>query len=184
MPNRTYELRNLYLQQSHYCAEETGPYQRPVIQWPATGYWKRFEPDAHLLQQVLSDSYEQTGCIADQIFGSHKRRQYTDVKHLANLLSERAKLHAQHIRDIDDRHREIQEKKFGVEINHTPDKAKRLTNLESQLLQLEAQRRDEELAFWKDSVELRQKMFEAAGEYRAASHRYSVFSAVEGRHGR
>ena len=82
--------------------------------------------------------------------------------------------------DIDHRHLQIQEQLFGVKINNSPDKARRQSNLESQLLQLEQQRRDEELAFWKDTVELRQGVFESAAAFKDAKHRYSVFSGVEG----
>jgi hypothetical protein len=73
---------------------------------------------------------------------------------------------------------------FGVQINNAPDKARRLSNLEGQLLQLESQRRDEELAFWKDTVDLREKLFEGAASYKDANHRYSVFSDVEAGDGR
>ena len=103
---------------------------------------------------------------------------------MANLFYERCKLNKQHIQDIDHRHLEIQEKKFGVEINLTPDNSKRLSNLEGQLLQLEQARREEELAFWKDTVELREKLFENSVDYRAAKHRGSIFSDVESDYGR
>jgi len=52
------------------------------------------------------------------------------------------------------------------------------------LLQLEQSRRDEELAFWKDTVELREKLFENSVDYRAAKHRESIFSDVETDYGR
>jgi hypothetical protein len=79
---------------------------------------------------------------------------------------------------------EVQEKLFGVVINNFPDKAKRQSTLETQLLQLESQRRDEELAFWKDTVDLRAGLFDGAGRYRDARHRYSVFADVEAHYDR
>jgi hypothetical protein len=100
---------------------------------------------------------------------------------MANLFFERCKLNKQHIQDIDHRHMQIQEKKFGAELNLD---AKRLSNLEGQLLQLEQSRRDEELAFWKDTVELREKLFENSVDYRAAKHRESIFSDVETDYGK
>ena len=183
MPNKTYELRNLYFQQSGYSDDAPESYRPLLLQWPSNCYFDKFTPDAELLQNTLApqDRY-QTRSIADQIFGSQKQLEYLSLKHLTNLFYERCKLHKQHIQDIEHRHIEIQEKKFGVEINHTPDNAKRLSNLESQLLQLEQQRRDEELTFWKDTSELREKLFEKASVYRAASQRYSVFSDVEGKY--
>jgi hypothetical protein len=184
MPNKTYELRNLYFQQRQYSQIDN--YQYPsILQWPDKGYFERFQPDAKLLQEALlplkkSPIYN----VADQIFGNQKHLEYLSLKHLSNLFYERCRLHKQHVQDIDHRHIEIQEKKFGVEINRTPENAKRLSNLEGQLLQLEQQRRDEELAFWKDTAELREKLFEKAALYRVAKQRYSVFSDVEARYDR
>lgn len=186
MPNKTSELRRYYLQQSQYSVEPPQPYCPPLLlQWPPNGYFDRFKPDTDLFQRSLVAEARQGECsIAEQVFGNQRQEEYTNLRHVANLLCERAGLHEQHIWDIDHRHIEIQEKLFGVKINCSPDKAKRQSGLESQLLQLEQQRRDEELAFWKDTVELREKLFESASTYKAAKHRYSVFSQVEGQYGR
>ena len=183
MPNKTYELRNLYFQQSQYHAEPPQPQYPPLLQWPEKAYFEKFKPDADLLQQAFSRIGASASSVADQVFGNQKQSEYLGLKHSANLFYERCKLHKQHIQDIDHRHIQIQEKLFGVEINHFPDRAKRQSGLESQLLQLEQQRRDEELAFWKDTVELRQNLFEGAASYKDAKHRYSVFSDVEAGYG-
>jgi hypothetical protein len=74
---------------------------------------------------------------------------------------------------------QIQTDLYGVVINKSLDKAKRQSNLESQLLQLENSKREEELAFWKDTADLREKLFETAGLYRNAKNRYSIFSGLE-----
>ena len=185
MPTKTYELRNLYFQQSQYSIKQETPDYPLFLQWPDKGYFGKFKPDAYLLQKLLSPLEKSvTNSVADQVFGNLKQIEYLDLKHSANLFYERCKLHKQHIEEIDRRHIEIQERKFGVEINNFPDKARRLSNLEGQLLQLDSQRREEELAFWKDTVELRQKLFESASKYKAANHRYSVFSDVEAKYGR
>ncbi|MFH1613641.1 MAG: hypothetical protein ABIG61_00955 [Planctomycetota bacterium] len=110
---------------------------------------------------------------------NQKESEYLGLKHLANLFYERCKLHKQHIREIDSTHIKVQEDLFGVKINNSPDKGKRLSSLEGLLLQLESQRRDEELKFWADTVELREKLFEGAATYKDAKHRYSVFADVE-----
>ena len=183
MPNTTYELRNLYIQQSQYSAEQAKPDYPLFLQWPDKGYFEKFKPDADLLQKALSPLEKSvTNSIADQVFGNLKEVEYLDLKHSANLFYERCRLHKQHIQEIDNSHIKIQENLFGVKINNFPDKARRLSNLEGQLLQLESQRRDEELVFWKDTVELRQKLFESAAQYKAANHRYSVFSDVEAKY--
>lgn len=184
MPNKTYELRKLYLEQSQYSAKQTKTEYPPFLQWPSSSYFEKFKPDADLLQKALSPVEKSAYNIADQVFGEHKRREYTSLLHFGNMLDERAKFHKQHTQDIDHRHLEIQKKLFGVTINFFPDRARRLSNLEGQLLQLEQQRRDEELAFWKDTVELRKGLFESAASYKDAKHRYSVFSDVEAQYGR
>ena len=185
MPNNTYELRKLYFEQSQYCSQQKEPKYQPLLQWPENGYFERFKLDAGLLDKALTPLKKtDTYSIADQVFGNQKQSEYLGLKHQANLFYERCKLHKQHISEIDSSHIKVQESKFGVEINNFPDRAKRLSNLEGQLLQLESQRRDEELAFWKDTVELREKLFEGAATYKDASHRYSIFSDVEEKYGR
>jgi len=185
IPNKTYELRKLYFQQSKYCSQPVMPEYPLLLKWPEKGYFEKLKPDAVLLQKALKSekSYEEKS-ISEQIFGNDIKQQSIDLEHIANLFYERCRLHKSHIAEINRRHIEIQEKKFGVEINKTPDNTKRLSNLESQLLQLEAQRREEELSFWKDTVELREKLFENSGDYRAAKQRKYIFSDVEADYGR
>lgn len=184
MPNKTFELRNLYFQQSQYAAkQQIKPDYPKLLHWPDKTYFEKFKPDADLLQKALSPSNKSPYSIADQIFGNQKQLEYTNLRHLTHLLHERTQLHQQHLKDIDHRHIQIQEQLFGIKINPSPDKARRQTTLEAQLLQLEQQRRDEELAFWKDTVELRQGLFERAAAYKDAKHRYSVFSDVEVQYG-
>jgi hypothetical protein len=188
MYNRIDELKELYSQHSQYSANPTVPNERPydsLLQWPSNGYFEQLKPDAALLKEALTLYTDpQTSTVADQVFGTQKRQEYIGIKHLANLFYERSKLHKQHVQDIDHRNSQIQEKLFCVKINNLPERARRLSNLEGQLLQLENQKREEELAFWKDTVELRQQLFEGAAAYKAAKHRYSVFSQVEGKYGR
>jgi hypothetical protein len=182
MPNKTYEMRNLYFQQSMYSAEPVEPDKPLFLQWPSNGYFERLQPDADLLQKALNPEINyKDKTVSEQIFGNEIKQQYISLKHMANLFFERCKLNKQHLQDIDHRHMQIQEKKFGAELNLD---AKRLSNLEGQLLQLEQSRRDEELAFWKDTVELREKLFENSVDYRAAKHRESIFSDVEADYGK
>ncbi|MDD5458115.1 MAG: hypothetical protein PHF37_01810 [Phycisphaerae bacterium] len=180
MPNKTYELRKLYAEQSRYSLPQVKPYYPLFLQWPQKSYFEKFRFDAKLLQSAFSkpnpDSYK---TIAERVFGDQKQIQYTNLKHTSNLFYERCKLHKQHLDEIEHSHIKTQEELFGVKINNIPENARRLSSLEGLLLQLDQQRRDEELAFWKDTVELREKLFEGAGEYSAAKNRYSIFSGVE-----
>jgi len=185
MPNKTYELGNLYFQQSQYSTKQAQPQYPLLLQWPEKAYLESFKPDAELLQKAISPMETTSDySLAYQVFGNQKQFEYVSLKHLANLFYERSKLHKQHIGDIDHKHIQIQEDLFGVKINNFPDRTRRLSGLEAQLLQLEQERRQEELAFWKDTAELREKMFASAALYKAAKHRYSVFSQVEGNYGR
>jgi hypothetical protein len=187
IPNKTYELRNLYWQQSQYTTkpEEKKYDPMPLLQWPANGYFEKLKPDADLLQQAITPFInDKTNRIAERVFGNELNQQNIDLKHTENLFYERCKLHQQHIRDIDERHLTVQERLFGVEINHFPDRNKQLRTLEGQLMQLEQQRREEELAFWKDTVDLRKELFASAADYRDTKHRYDIFSSVEEKDGR
>lgn len=182
IPNKTYEMRNLYFQQSQYATlpEERKYDHLPLLQWPANGYFEKLKPDAELLQQALYSIPEsKAGSLSERVFGQELKQQQTSLKHAAHLFYERCQLHKRHIEDIEDRHLKVQERLFGVEINHFPDRNKQLRTLEGQLMQLEQQRREEELAFWKDTVELREELFESAGEYRNTRQRYSIFSRLE-----
>jgi hypothetical protein len=182
--NRTAELRELYFQQSQYPAKNAEPEYPLFLQWPHKAYFERFKADTELLQKALSPIKKPLYSIADQVFGNQKQQEYTNLLHIRNLIRERSELHKQHIRDIDHRHMQTQEKLFILKINNSPDKARRQSTLETQLLQLEQQRRDEELAFWKDTTELREKLFDSATAYKDAKHRYSVFSNVEAQYDR
>jgi hypothetical protein len=135
-----------------------------------------------LLEEVLRPAIGTSATISDQIFGNEMKQQHFGLKHLANLLYERCMLHKRHVDDIRHRHLQIQADRYGVIVNRSPDSAKRLTSLEGQLLQLENAKREEELAFWKDTTDVREKLFESAGLYRDAKHRYSLFSDMETDH--
>ena len=186
MPNKTYELRNLYFQQSQYSANQDDQQDHcpPLLQWPAKGYFDTLKVDADLLQKALSPFADyKLGSLSEQVFGNELKGQKINLQHTANLFYERCQLNKKHIEDIDDRHIKIQERLFGVEINNFPDRQKQLRTLEGQLMQLEHQRRQEELAFWKDTVDLRQQLFETATDYRNNQHRYNIFSGVENHYG-
>ena len=187
MPNKTYELRKLYFEQSDYSTKEkAAEFEQPLlIQWPKSSYFNKLSIDAQLLQKALKPKTDyQAKTLSERIFGTEIKKQQTGLSHLSNLFYERCRLHKNHLTELNSRHMEAQEKLFGAQINHTPDRAKRLSNLEGQLAQLEKERRDEELGFWKDTVELRQQLFENAGEYTAAKQRDLIFADVEtGYHG-
>jgi hypothetical protein len=187
MPNRTYELRNLYFQQSCSYGPQVHNSNYPhLLNWPANGYFDRLKPDAELLQEALIPiipNINETTNISQQIFGNDIKQQHVGLQHLSNLFTERCSLHKKHIDEIQHRDLRIQEMLYGVVINRNPDRAKQMSSLETQLLQLENSKREEELAFWKDTAELREKLFEAAASYRGSKQRYSLFAGMEDSYG-
>src|SRR4030042_4641792 len=54
MPNKLYEIRNLYFQQSQYSVKEAKPEYPLLLRWPENEYLNQFKPDAKLLQKALS----------------------------------------------------------------------------------------------------------------------------------
>jgi hypothetical protein len=70
-PNKTYELRNLYFQQSQYYIQSTKPEYPLLLNWPENEYLNQFKPDANLLQKALLPLNKSLSHnIADQIFGN------------------------------------------------------------------------------------------------------------------
>ena len=121
----------------------TAPYESspPFIQINRD-YEHDMKLDIDLLQRSTYQTKAIYNSVAGQVFGSLQQQEYVNLRHQANLMRERIKLHHRHLYDIDHRHLHVQELLFGVKINHNPEKAKRQSTLEGQLLQLEGQRCD------------------------------------------
>ena len=56
-------------------------------------------------------------------------------------------------------------------------------NLEKLLVQLEHEKRQEELAFWKDTAEVRKDLFAQAFEYTATRRRSQLLGSLEAQYG-
>jgi len=177
--------RDSYFCRSPYSGGELQhqPYDS-LLQWPRNGYFDRFSPDAALLQEALSTYCgPQASTVAEQVFGNQARQQRISLRHFANTLYERALLHKSHVKDIDRRLMEFQEKLSIVKMNFPVDGGKTQQTLEKIILDLEKQRHEEELGFWKDSTEVRQQLFEDAATYSATRHRKDLLCGVEDGHG-
>jgi hypothetical protein len=184
MPNKTYELRELYFQQNPYTAK-TEKQVPSILELPEAWDFEKLKPDVKLLSYALrSPGPGKADTPLEQVFGSEIKRQQTIIQHIAYVFAERCQIHRNHLDEIDRRHLEIQGKRYGQEINNFPDKAKRLSSLEAMLAQLEKERRDEELAFWKDTMELREKILEGVTEYSEAKQRCQILADVEARYER
>ena len=179
MPNRIYELRNLYFQQRNNDSYDQASRDYPQPGWLNYSMPTQLHLEGDLLRKILSpDADRPEGSIAEKVFGTQLRRNYVDLQHNLNLLRERTLMHEKHVEEIDDRHRKTQERLFGTEINHFPDRARQIGNWESQLSQLEQQKREAETSFWKDTVELRKELFQAAGDYHNTHHRYHTLAGL------
>jgi len=180
--NNTPEIRNLYSQDSWYSPDRPEkPFYDSLLQWPSNGYFERLKPDTYLLKETLhSYPSPETSTVAEQVFGSQARQQKISLRHLANILYERSFLHAKHLREIDRRLMDSHEKLSILKMHFPVDFGRTGQNLERLIIQLEEDRRAEEINFWKDSTEIRQKLFEDAAVYSATKHRKDILYGVEG----
>ena len=76
-----------------------------------------------------------------------------------------------------------QEQLFISKIGSPMDGGRRQSNLEKLLIQIESDKRREELQFWKDTFEIRQLIFEKVQEYAQTKDRASMLGSVEGENG-
>lgn len=153
----------------------------PIFCTPSDSYFEKFTRDAALLKEALS-SYtgSRTATLAEQVFGNQARQQKIGLGHLANVLYERAVFHKRHLHDIDHRLTQCQDRLSVLKMQFPLDGGRAQQHLEKLILELEKQRRDEELGFWKDSVDIRHQLFEDAGAYGATRRREDMLDGVEG----
>jgi len=112
--------------------------------------------------------------VAEQVFGGQMKRHQLSLEHLTTLMQERARLHDRHQQSLWLRHYHIQARLFGARLHGKSDSYKLATRLEGMVMQLDEQLRNEELGFWKDSMDLREKMTEVMQDYDALKHRASL----------
>ena len=78
----------------------------------------------------------------------------------------------------------VQEELFKEKLMSPREASRRQVALETMLLDLEKDKRKEELEFWSDSKDIRESLFENAGEYQASSHRVQMLQAFGGTYAR
>jgi hypothetical protein len=181
--NRTAELRNMYFQQSRYAANPTLAAKRPydsLLQWPSNSYFDRLRPDAILLRQALTPYVSpEASTTAEQVFGNQARQQRIGLQHQSNVLYERAFLHAKHLKEVDRRLMDCHKKLSILKMHFPIDAGRTQQNLERLVVQMEQERRTEEINFWKDTAEIRQKLFEDVNAYSATKRRKDMLYGVE-----
>ena len=175
------QVAESYLYPSPYASNqpERQPYDS-LLQWPRNGYFDRFKPDAALLQEALT-AYGglPAATVADQVFGNQARQQRIALRHSANILYERALLHRNLIKDIDRRLMEFHARLSVIKMHFPLDGGRTQQSLEKLIIELEKQHHEEDLAFWKDSAEIRKDLFADASTYGATQHRREILGGVE-----
>jgi hypothetical protein len=181
--NRNAELKELYPQHSWYTEEKTEVSSGDsLLQWPSNNYFNPFRWDAALLKQALIPyAITNASTVASQIFGAQAREQKIGLQHKSNILYERAFLSAKHLKEIDRRLMNCHEKLSILKMHFPIDAGRTQQNLEKMVLELEKERRTEEINFWKDTSEVREKLFEDAGAYSATKRREKMLAGVEGK---
>jgi len=179
--NNIAQLQELYFHHSRYSGSKLKDLSYDsLLQWPRNGYFDRLKPDAALLREALTSyAKPEASTVAEEIFGNQARHEKIGLKHLANILHERAALHYNHLKDIDRRLMQCQERLSIIKMHFPIDGGRSQQNLERLIIDLEKQRHDEEINFWKDSTEIRQKLFDGAIAYSATKRRKEQLSGLE-----
>jgi hypothetical protein len=173
------ELQRLYFSQSQYSPPPSPA--DSLMQWPGT--YPTLAREKPILDETLARVSDQPYTLADQVFGRQVRHARLGLKRLLQLLYERCGLHYRHMKEINHEDIKCQEQLFINKINSPMDGGRRQSNLEKLLIQIESDKRREELQFWKDTFEVRQLIFEKAMEYALAKDRASMLGSVEGSNG-
>ena len=161
--------------------EAASPYlYGPLGQGAQDSCFEKFHRDAALLKEALSmDCGARDATLAERVFGSQARQEKIGLGHLSNILYERAVLHKKHLRDIDWRLTDCLDRLSILKMQFPLGGSRSQQHLEKLIIDLEKQRHDEEISFWKDSAEVRQQLFEGAATYSAAQRRKDMLSGVE-----
>ena len=148
--------------------------------------WAKIPHLYHMKEDVAlalrKEIYVEPETIAEAVFGREKDEKSVSLQHLNNLFKERSRLHVKQMNDIKHRWTECQDFLSSARMNPLASE-KRLSNLETRLLQIESDERKAVLDFWRDTAELRKDLFDAKEEYSAVSNRELLFDSVEDNYG-
>lgn len=178
------KVNETYCRSSGLLQYGQAPVREYVISWPADINSAPFQRDSELFQEILSVPSSSYDSLASRIFGNQLRQQKLSVRHLGNLFYERASLYSRHVRDITSRHMNVQEEIYKERLMSPVQASRRQVALEAMLVDLEKEKRKEELEFWKDSKDVREALFESAGDYQSSSHRVHMLQGFGGAYDR
>lgn len=144
---------------------------------------ENFLSENHIAEAAGQSSGQPYNTVSDQVFGSQLRATKYSLKLLSSLLRERGLLHDRHIRDIQHRHMKLQEELCVARMMAGNLLDRNQVTLERLIAQLEDQKRDEELAFWKDRADVRKEMLKTALDYEEVRRRAILLSGMEVEYG-
>ncbi len=151
-----------------------------VVSRPPAAYGDSFDapergPErVELLTTHLEPVKMEYESVAEQVFGGQMKQQRLSLEQLTRLMAERQEMHCRHAGAIWHRHYQVQDVLFGAKLHGQLDGYRRATKLLQSITQLDDQLRREEVAFWKDSMDLRLQMLEAMKEYDSMRRRASL----------
>jgi hypothetical protein len=174
-----------YAHDSGYSAPESYPFAtNSLYHWLWNHNAKAMDKDMHLLGETLTaGESEAKGSLAYRVFGNQLKEKRISLKHLTNLLYERALLHSQHLKDIRESIMDFQSRLLSAPHGYLIQPDRQKMHLEKIVCQLEKDKRNEEIAFWKDMTDIRKEMFQQALEYKSTSTRASLLESLEGDYG-
>ena len=176
-------LEKRYSNYSWYGVRDTTTHDDlygPFSPWPWNSDAEKSTLDDALLKEALSgDTSPQETTLAERVFGGQAKQQRIGLRHLANVLYERALLHDRRLRDIDHRLTELLDRLSVLKMHFAVDPGRSQQQLEKLVIELERQRHEEQTGFWKDNAEIRQQLFEGAAAYGAATRRKDMLYGVE-----
>jgi hypothetical protein len=152
----------------------------PSIQWVRSLDAEKPTLDDALLKEALSAyAGPREATLAEQVFGSQARQQRIGLKHLANVLYERTLLHNKRLGDIDHQLTDFLDRLSVLKMHFPLGEGRSQQQLEKLVIELERQRYEEQVSFWKDGAEIRQQLFESAAAYSSAQRRKDMLYGVE-----
>ena len=173
------EIQKQYFSHSQYSPPAPAP-SAYLVTWPAS--YAVLAAEKPFLDEALEKPDYDKASLADRVFGRQIKHTRLSARRLAKLLDERCALHYTHMAEIRHQNLKCQEYLFVAKLHAQADGGRRLSSLEKLLVQLESDKRREDLVFWKDSVELRNALFEKAQEYATARDRASILEPFGGTH--
>ena len=132
---------------------------------------------ARLLKRMGAESGPQR-TLSDRVFGGQIRRGKVSIENSDRLIAQREELLKRAIREIDARHNDVFNRWCCARRPYSGLTSQEINRIEKTLLDLESDRRDAYLQFWKDVATEQKELLEIAAEYLAAKDRASLLGGA------